>query len=163
MKKTLTLALVVLIMSTFLTAQEDSMWSYTRKGTKSAFVELGGNGLALTLNYEKFLTNRFGIRLGGLFVPAGNQSTFVGTIMGTSVWGNGKWCVETGLGVTMFTGGFRDVATDGTTPSVFVPTGTIGVRYQPRPKGILLRLGLTPMVFPSMVLPWVGLSIGYSF
>lgn len=163
MKKTLTLALVVLIMSTFVTAQEDSMWSYTRKGTKSAFVELGGNGLGLTLNYEKFLTNRFGIRLGGLFVPIGEKPTFIGTLMGTTVWGNGKWCMEAGLGVTLITGGFMDVATDDTTASVFVPTGTFGVRYQPKPKGLLLRLSFTPMVFPSVFFPWVGLSIGYSF
>jgi len=163
MKKTLTLALAVLIMSTFVAAQGDSMWSYSRQGTKSFFLELGGNGLGLTLNYEKFLTNRFGFRLGGLVVPAGEKPTFIGTLMGTAVWGGGEWCMETGLGMTIFTGGFMDIATDGTTASVFVPTGTFGVRYQPKPKGLLLRLSFTPMVFPSAFLPWVGLSIGYSF
>jgi hypothetical protein len=163
MKKTLTLALAVLIMSTFVTAQGDSMWSFSRQGKKSVFLELGGNGFMLTLNYEKFFTNRFGIRLGGLLVPAGEKPTFIGTVMGTTAWGEGKWCMETGLGVTLIAGGFMDVSTDGSENSLFVPTGTLGVRYQPRPKGLLLRFSFTPMVFPSGFWPWVGLSIGYSF
>lgn len=40
--------------------------------------------------------------------------------------------------------------------------GVIGYRYQKK-NGLLFRAGFTPIVFSDKFIPWIGVSIGYSF
>lgn len=163
MKKSFVLTFAVLIMSTLLAGQGKPAEPLTRKGLKSVYVEVLGNGLFLTLNYEKLLTDKLGFRVGGLVVPIEGKLSGVGTIMGTAVWGDGNFCMEAGLGVMTIMGEYISIATDDVNSIMLAVTGTIGVRYQPKGKGIVLRLGFTPIAAPGGVLPWAGAGIGYSF
>ncbi len=167
MKKIFALTLIVLIMSTILPGQgtpPEPPELLTRKGLNSVYVEFLGNGLFLTLNYEKLLTDKLGFRVGGLVVPTEGKLSFAGTAMGVAVWGDSSFCMEAGLGVMTLMGEYVRMATDDINSSALALTGTIGVRYQPKRKGIILRFGFTPIAsLGGDVIPWVGAGIGYSF
>ena len=42
-------------------------------------------------------------------------------------------------------------------------TGTIGYRYQPKGRGIIFRIGYTPVISKGGISSWIGLSVGYKF
>ena len=163
MKKVFVLSLIVFIMSTIAAARQDRAEFFTRKGMQSTYLEVGGNGLFLTVNYEKFLTNELGLRIGGLIVPTESGVSVFSTIMGNGVWGDGNLCMEAGLGVVAIVGEFVLLATDDSSSTALALTGTLGLRYQPKRKGIIFRLGFTPIIASGGILPWGGVSIGYSF
>lgn len=159
MKKILSLSLIVLFISTIAAAQEKRAETLTRKGMKSVYLELGGNGLYLTLNYEQFLTHKLGLRVGGMMIPTGYGSVFFGTLMGNVIIGKGNLCLETGMGLLIYGGGWEEFSSSG----AIGLTGTFGLRYHPKRSGIVLRLGFTPIAASGGAIPWVGASIGYTF
>lgn len=163
MKKIFVLTLAVVIMSTLLAGQEKPAEPLTRKGLNSVYVEVLGNALILSLNYEKMLTDTLGVRVGGMALPLDDKFGGAGTAMVTGLWGDGNFCLEMGLGVMALIGVNTGFLGDDNRSSLFAVTGTIGVRYQPKLKGLVLRLGFTPFLVSDGAGPWVGASIGYSF
>ena len=163
MKKIFYISLMVLFLFNILVSEEYPEETKTSKGMNSIYLEGGGNGLFLTLNYERLFANQCGLRVGTLIIPTRYGVSLFGTLMGNKLWCKGNLKLETGMGVMMITGEYMDMATDGTTASVFAFTGTLGIRYQPKGKGFLFRLSFTPIAFPNAVIPWAGASIGYSF
>jgi len=158
-KKILFLSLIVLFISTIAAAQGNRAEPITRKGMKSVYLELGGNGLYITLNYEHFLSHQLALRAGGMILPSNDGAIFFGTLMGNMVMGDGNLCLETGLGLFIYGGGWEEFSSSGS----IALTGTVGLRYHPKRSGVVLRLGFTPIVASGGVFPWVGASIGYTF
>ena len=158
-KKILSLSLSVLFISTIAAAQENRAKPLTRKGMKSVYLELAGNGLYSTLNYEYFISHRLGLRVGGMMLPINGGRILFGTLMGNLVMSDGNLCLETGLGLFIYGGGWEEFSSRGS----IALTGTVGLRYHPKRGGIVLRLGFTPIVASGGVFPWVGVSIGYTF
>lgn len=161
LKKTMIMLIILSAAVTIVTAQNPPEAPFSRKGMNNSFLEIGGNGGFLTLNYERFLTEHIGLRLGGLVLPTGEGVSYVGTVMGTVLLGKEKLCPEIGLGVMVLAGGYMDIATDGVDSFALLGTATIGFRYQPKRRGFLFRFGFTPIFGRSGVLSWVGLSFGW--
>lgn len=149
--------MLMLLMYSSVVAQKKPAQSLSFKGQKAVYVEVGGNGLLGSLNFEQFVTDNMAIRAGAMFFPLHYNPIFTGSIM--AVWVKGKKnkpvFLESGVGIGVFSGeAFGD-------DHLTIPylTVSLGIRYQPKPKGILLRAGVSTFYW----YPWAGVSIGYTF
>ena len=138
----------------------------------AVYVELLGNGLFYSVNYDRLLTPKVAGRVGLMFATAeddeGDSGTFaIVPLMGSYLWGDGNSHFETGIGLAVatanfdFEGGF-DLDESGSTTGVY-GTGVLGYRYQRPGGGFLFRVGLTPVFTTNDFAPWFGLSFGYAF
>jgi len=125
------------------------------KSCISPFVEFLGKGF-LSLNLDYRINDTYAISIGVAGIEEGTSPN----VMGYYFTGKSHR-LEIGGGIS---GNFKDRGFS----NIFVH-GVIGYRYQKK-KGILFRAGFTPMVvFPctdeskTAVIPWAGISIGYSF
>lgn len=135
---------------------------------QAAFVELGGNGLIVSFNYDTRLQNRpdgWGLRVGAGGLAAGNDFTFVSVPVQVNYLAgrNGNY-FEVGAGITYSNGRFW-----GIDDSRLFGTTTFGYRHQPVNGGFLFRAGLTPIFTvndndgPFFIPYFAGISLGYAF
>jgi hypothetical protein len=140
-----------------------------RVANNTFFVELGGNAVAYSLNYERFFTPKIGIRIGGMYLQADDDAgTQVGVglfpVMATYLLGAGNSHFETGAGIGFATAGVSDSDIGGDWgDSAVYGTATFGYRYQKPEGGVMFRAGFTPVFADGTLLPWVGVSVGYAF
>ncbi len=153
-----------------------------RKANNAIFLELGGNGLIYSLNYERlFGDSNFSVRLGISYisVSAGSSSnggeakaTFMTfPILGNYYVGGRNHKLQLGGGVSILyasasssSGGVGPAGVE----SAFVPAPTvaIGYRYLPVKPGFTFFIGLTPFIVPGgkqTFFPWAGMSFGGIF
>ena len=140
---------------------------YTKNGT---YVELFGQGLLYTLNYDYRFTEHLGARIG--FTHFTTSEARPGRLdltgipaMGEFLAGSNGHYFEIALGVFPVYGKFdfdilrlhkeRDWG--------FIWTGTIGLRYQPQTDGLMFRMCMTPLFTSEGVMMWGGVSFGYAF
>jgi hypothetical protein len=142
------------------------------------FVELGGNGLLYTINYDRGLTDNFSVRVGlGHLAEGANpigsgpseiaaQAATTVPVLFSYVHGKQSHRLEVGAGVTVLrSAGTPAMGNYAALPSdlSFMATGVIGYRYVPREGGFTYRAGFTPLISGGGFLPWAGLSFGYLF
>jgi hypothetical protein len=125
------------------------------------FVELGGNGIGLSLNYERLISRRFGVRGGFGVVP------FLGTAVPFHFsWFNGlERKFELGAGLTYLpSSGFDGERWFAKSNSILL-SATIGGRFQPRFGGFMIRYAFTPLysVATNRFLLFGGISFGHAF
>lgn len=128
----------------------------------SIYLELGGNSFLYSFNYDRIIPLSRSTKLA---LGAGVET--LSSIKINDVNYNGALCLspsvnflfgsksshfETGLAL------FVPFSTNMTFPSI-----RIGYRYQPLEKGFLFRVGFTPMLISSVLIPWAGISVGYAF
>ena len=146
--------------------------SYFSRGmhkTNAWYVEVGGNGLLASVNFDKIFYEaeliKISWRVGAgyaplnLFIPA--EKDFATFLFGfNEMFGMRNKYFEVGIngGYTL---GLPDIEgyIDGDLISIM---GTIGFRRQSHDKGFVYRFGFTPMIYPKL-LPSVGFSFGQSF
>lgn len=138
----------------------------------AVYVELLGNGLLYSINYDRLLTPNAAGRVGLMFVTAEDDQGDSGTVaivpvMGSWLWGDGNSHFETGIGLALATASFDfadefDVDESGGATTVY-GTGVLGYRYQRPGGGFVFRVGLTPVFTTNDFAPWFGLSFGYAF
>ena len=170
MLKKLWLILLLTLSTTFAQAQSNNV-----------FVELGGNGILYSINYDRMITRKISVRAGwGPFAlystdGLGNSGKvivhFVPVLANLLLGGDHK--LEIGGGVTFvkvngtinFAGKSYDGSESGT-----VQTVLLGYRYQKADApGFLFRVSITPIRIPTSAsskatfFPWGGVSLGYSF
>jgi hypothetical protein len=124
------------------------------------FVEIGGAALAYSLNYEYRPIPDFGMRIGASVIPLcifGSCELLIGSpvTLGT-YFGTGSHHMELGGGATVFLG-------DDDARFAYPQAG---YRYEPADGGFVFRAMFSVLVRinkPKDVLPWLGLSTGYSF
>jgi hypothetical protein len=140
-----------------------------RVANNTFFVELGGNAVAYSVNYERFFTPKLAVRVGGMYLQADDDAgTRVGIglfpIMGTYLLGEGNSHFETGAGLGIATAGVSstDIGDDWGDSGVYA-TATLGYRYQKPEGGVIFRAGFTPIFADGNLVPWVGVSVGYAF
>lgn len=140
-----------------------------RVASNTFFVELGGNAVVYSLNYERFFTPKVAIRVGGMYLQADDDNgTQVGVglfpVMATYLLGQGNSHFETGAGIGIATAGVSDtdIGEDWGDSAVY-GTATLGYRYQKPEGGVIFRAGFTPLYADGNLIPWVGLSVGYAF
>jgi len=164
MKKLVMLALLALIGTSAAAAQERALPA----APNAVYLELAGNGLLYTLNYDRLLTPNVAARVGFMGLGAASDSASAGIVaaplMVSYLFGQGNSHFETGLGVMLAAGavdeveGFEDESFSGA-----VGTATIGYRYQRPGGGFVFRAGVTPFFDTGGIAPWIGLSLGYGF
>lgn len=136
---------------------------------QNVFVEVGGQGILFTANYD----TRFGKRRDGLGGRVGigyiaidkNRATTIPVSLNYLLGNGGKHFFEVGLGATAFltSGEDNSFIFDGNEQNV-VGTMSFSYRFQPADSGFSFRAGLTPVFNSDFFVPYFGgLSLGYTF
>jgi pentapeptide MXKDX repeat protein len=132
------------------------------------FLELGGPGLALTLNYDTRLghtRDKWGYRVGMGYYNTGSNWVFSIPLQVNYLYGSGNDFFEGGIGTTF-------VKSHGTTTGTtfqfdnvtgFIGTLTIGYRYQAEEGGLNFRIAFVPILYDEGLVPAGGISLGYTF
>ena len=165
MKKFVMTALLALAASAGSAAAQDRVMP---SAPNAVYVELLGNGLLYSLNYDRLLTPNIAARVGVTGLAAASDSAAAGVfgtpLMVSYLFGRGNSHLETGVGVLLVAGGVENV--EGFEDESFsgaIGTATIGYRYQRPGGGFVFRAGVTPFFNTNGIGPWVGLSLGYGF
>lgn len=130
----------------------------------SAYLELLGNTLIYSLNYDRKFTDHVSGRIGVMALGA-----MVVPVMANYLAGSGNHRLELGAGPMLVLAGDVDVDTgeDGEEEiedsEFLLGTATFGYRYQPVYGGFVFRIGLTPIFTTGGGAPWAGISFGYAF
>ena len=151
--------------------------SNTKRTAKNVlYVELGGNGILYSLNYERFVTDDINIRLGLDYfsVSATDSSgdsanaTFLVIPVMFNYMGigtpNHKLELGVGLDLLYLSAQSSIVGSEGDVDGFVVGgTATIGYRYVPHDGGFNFKVGFTPVFAPKFFQPWGGLGFGAVF
>jgi len=146
-------------------AQQQSMSLPSAKS--AAYVEIAGNGLLYTVNYDRYFTPQISGRVGLMRAGVSGVSLTAIPLTANYFIGSGGSKLELGVGPQIFIvgidvegGEFAGFDEEG---AAIAGTATVGYRYQPRDGGFVFRIGFTPSFSQFGFLPWAGLSLGYSF
>jgi hypothetical protein len=151
-----------------------------RKANNVIFLELGGNGLVYSINYERiFGDSDFSVRAGFSYISLGASSSNTSTasvslltfpVLGNYYVGSANHKLQLGAGLTFMQASASAGSSSGSlvTASGFVPAPTlvIGYRYIPAKGGFAFSVGFTPFVIPGndrVLFPWAGMSFGGVF
>lgn len=144
-----------------------SALAFSQHRHDAIILELGGQGLYYSLNFERQGETGIVGRIGAAWYP---EQLLIPLSVG-KVFGSRPHHFEAGLGITprFFNGG--PVSSRGevyTTRTDLFLTGFVGYRYQADEKRIFYRAGIVPVwhFYSSRdehygFVPWPGLSIGY--
>ncbi len=132
----------------------------------SLYLELGGNALAYSINYDRLLNDDFSVRAGiGFFstdLDEGGSSSIAGIpILANYLLGSGNSRLELGAGLLIVTGSF-DLAGASESDAAVAGTGTFAYRFQKPEGGVFFKAGFTPIIVGGSFIPWFGVSIGYT-
>jgi hypothetical protein len=145
------------------------------KAWNSIYLEVAGSAIADALNYERLLTNSFGLRVGFGYAPLSGTNS-KGTTVHASITSAPltlSWFpfsdsdtassdkLEIGAGalyanLSRKLGPFAEFNGIGY-------TGIIGYRYQPWDGGFLFRIAFTPIILAGNFQAYGGISFGYAF
>jgi hypothetical protein len=149
-------------------------------------LEIGGNGLAYSVNYERFINKNINTRAGLSFYNIiENQTDKSMIVMSFPIsfnyllsLGNQKHYIETGMGVMNLITSGDLVEYKGVTNYYLNPFLNLGYRYEPIKNRFLYRIGLSPFLgttsltnpteqgfqpLGSKVQIWGHIGIGYRF
>jgi hypothetical protein len=144
----------------------------------AVYLELLGNGLVYSINYERRLPAwNLGLRAGaGFFTDrissasgSGNLVLVSFPLVASYYLGPPRHKLELGLGATILYVGASSDSTgtryEGSVSGLGVAaTAVIGYRYIPSHSGLTLGAGFTPLLRATKgFLPWGGVSAGYAF
>ncbi len=152
----------------------------------SIYVELLGNGLLYSANYDHLFTEAIGMRVGVGYFPYHEVRLGAFPLMGYYLIGSGRHKFEVGLGICVILQregqGFAWMSApdDEVRGNTVLGTATLGYRYQPADGGFVFRAGVTPFFgnFRREISPlyyvdeyenvfklqmWGGISLGYGF
>ena len=132
------------------------------------FYEIGGPGLAQSLNYDTRLgsnRNGWGIRIGAGYFGRGGNSVLTVPFQFNYLFGTGSNFFEIGEGTTYLNakGYTRDTFFQFDNVNGFIGTATLGYRYQPQRNRFNFRIAFVPIFYDEGVIPGGGISVGYSF
>lgn len=128
------------------------------------YVELFGNCVLYSLNYDRMLTDAVSLRAGFMYLASARETIMMIPLMASYLFGSGNHKVELGAGLLVTNGPAE--ATEIASGFALGPWGSVwgtavvGYRYAPREGGFLFRAGFTPTF---NVLPLFGVSVGYAF
>jgi len=147
------------------------------------FLELGGNGMFYSLNYDRILLNRdtwkLSGRVGALYLPlfgAGNRQMVGGPVEISYLRGRGRHFLELGLGGTVVYDTYA-LSDSRINDLAVMAVARIGYRHQKPEGGFFYKVGFTPLLgalynaeYPErgplllapFAYPLVGLGFGYT-
>jgi len=141
------------------------------------YLELGGNALIYSINYERFFTDDLAVRLGAGFMSVTASDNLNGSsarvslllaplMLGYTGARSGSHAFEVGGGLLLAHAGASVKDTGGTdfaSGTEVWPTATLGYRYAPLGGGFHFKAAFTPVLASQNFLPWFGLSAGVIF
>ncbi len=137
------------------------------KRAQNVFVEIGGQGILFTANYDtRFSKKRNGLggRAGIGYIAIDGDNITTVPIGLNYLLGTGKHFFEAGLGATVIATGGEDAVLFDDEEQNLVGTMSFSYRLQPVQSGFALRAGLTPVFGKGFFIPYyAGLSLGYTF
>lgn len=156
---------------------------HERTAMNSINLELGGNALLYSLNYERFLGDEMSVRVGAMFMSvSATASSGTSTASANVSWfsapltmsylgiGSPNHKLELGAGAVLMYLSANGSTFDwsGSAKGFLVaPTAIVGYRYVPTDGGFNFRAGFTPLFISaggkSTFLPWAGIAAGYGF
>jgi hypothetical protein len=150
--------------------------STARTAYNVLYVELLGNGVIYSLNYERFITDDIDLRIGfdffSLSARSGNEHAhasvlFVPIMVNYLGIGSADHKFELGLGPLLVyasagVGGIGDSTAHASGFGVG-GTATIGYRYVPHDGGFNFKIGFTPLFGRGGFLPFGGVGFGAVF
>ncbi len=168
--KTTILTTSIFALFLFLNSNTTNAQEFQRTRSQSVYLEVMGNGLTYSLNYD----TRFGKSLKGLGGRAGigymgidGYTLTTVPIIVNYLFGRDKHYFEVGAGATLLAAsadsnfGPIDSKEKGST---FIGTMSFGYRLEPQEGGFLFRAGITPIFDRSSFFPfWPQVSFGYAF
>ncbi len=142
----------------------------------SMYVEVGGNAIIASVNYELIIDRNYAVRLGmapGVFLSWNIEDNgedsyynrdetmdFVGLVSASKFFGSRKNKIETGIGF-VFGDSHREKGSK--IPRANGLSFTLGYRYMSlSERGLALKFAFTPIINSDGFSPWVGASIGLS-
>ncbi len=138
------------------------------KRGQTVFVEVGGQGLLFTANYDtRFSNKRDGLGgragIGYMAIDGDNITTIPFSL--NYLLGKGKHFFEVGLGATaMIASTNSDILLDNDSDGGVIGTMSFSYRLQPEDSGFSFRAGLTPIFNSRNFMPYyAGISLGYAF
>jgi hypothetical protein len=182
-KKTFTLKavfLLLLITSSFYLKAQNLEENPTKRDStiveltkpRTVFLEVGGPGLALTVNYDTRFgdkRDKWGFRAGAGYYNTGANWVASVPLQINYLYGlgseGGSSFLELGAGTTF-------VRSEGSSKGSyfqfdnitgFIGTGTVGYRFQQDNGGINFRIAFVPILYDDGFIAEGGLSIGYTF
>ena len=158
--------ILVLLACTFAFPQEKET------ANNNIYLELLGNGLFSSLNYEYTISNNFTMRFGVGFAFSNSESnsgghhttSFLPLAMGNYLidfYGNNYF--EIGGGFLIASSNLTFSNSFEPTSLTVVPTFALGYRYSPKDGGFFFSLAFDIFTYPPQVMPWAGLGMGYKF
>ena len=138
---------------------------------QNVFIELGGQGILLTANYDTRFGNRrdgLGGRVGIGYIAADGDNATTIPVSLNYLLGKGNKFFEIGLGATVVSSkinfGFLDDNSESEQNSAVIGTMSFSYRVQPVDSGFSFRAGITPVFNSDFFIPYYGgLSLGYTF
>jgi len=151
----------------------DVLMKQSAEGSRAqnVFIELGGQGILLTANYDTRFSNRrdgLGGRAGiGYIAADGDHATTIPLSL-NYLLGKGNKFFEIGLGATMISSkvdfSFFDDNSEPEKNSNVIGTMSFAYRVQPVDSGFSFRAGITPVFNSDFFIPYYGgISLGYTF
>jgi hypothetical protein len=149
------------------TVKRDSSISLTDK-PRTIFLEVGGPGLALTVNYDTRFGDRrdkWGYRVGAGYYNTGSNWVASVPFQINYLYGGSNSFLELGAGTTFVRseGSANGTYFEFDNITGFIGTATIGYRYQQENGGINFRIAFVPIVYDEGIIAEGGISIGYTF
>jgi hypothetical protein len=137
---------------------------------QSVYFEVGGPGLALTINYDARFSHKragLGYRVGTGYFASGGNNVFTVPLQLNYLFGreDSKSFFELGGGTTFLNshGDNKGKTFIFDRVTGFIGTATIGYRIQPRATGFNFRIGFVPIFYDEGIIAAGGASFGYNF
>lgn len=161
---------ILLALSLLLTLNCIKSTAQELKRAQNVFIELGGQGLTFTANYDTRFGNRrdgLGGRVGiGYFAVDGDKLTTIPFSL-NYLLGKGNKFFEIGLGATIATVNIQsgdDFFFEDGSANGLLGTMSFAYRVQPVDSGFSFRAGITPIFNKDNFIPYFGgISLGYTF
>jgi hypothetical protein len=147
----------------------------SRTAKNVLYVELLGNGILYSLNYERFITDDLSARIGFGYLSLGASSSS-SSARASVLWlplmvnylgvGSADHKLQLGLGPVLFYASSAASSVGDSAKASGVAlfgTATIGYRYVPHDGGFNFDIGFTPVFGSFGFLPWIGISLGAVF
>jgi hypothetical protein len=142
----------------------------------SLFVEGLGVGGLYSFNYDRRIAPTWNVRVGfsnyridvNYFdVLSGSASAVIVPLVGSYLYNfpESQSYLEVGAGISSAFLAASATTVVPTSGAIYLPIPTLVLMYRlmPTEGGFSLRAGVTPLFLPTLFLPWLGVSLGWTF